>query len=289
MTSALLTRNVQHQPEQMTNNPRPTKTGRHSPAQSEALRKLWQNPAYRSKMIAARHRSTKDRRKDPQKYSRVGVPTGMRRAEAMALWDTAGQIADNIVKALEADGVLPEAVIPDSDDAVAKACLRELAVIVFGPGKDLRTKLMALHALLKYTKARPTCRIGCTVTGEEWLRKAMEECRSDLRLAASHTNEMMITEMTDTATTTTDINDCNAVTADAATPSAWPYSACSGILDRKLAANIRAWALTHMSQAELHSYSQRQLLSMYLEEHILPSIQKVAPCVTASADDRTAT
>ena len=165
-----------------TNNPRPTKNGRRSPAQSEALRKLWQDPAYRSKMIAARHRSTEDRRKDPLKYSRLGVPTGMRKAEAMALWDTAGEIADRIIGALEADGVLPEAVIPDSDDAVAKACLRELAVIAFGPGKDQRTKLMALYALLKYTKGRPTRGLdnNYTLTAEEWLRKATEERRSEL-------------------------------------------------------------------------------------------------------------
>jgi len=163
-----------------TNNPRPTKTGRRSPAQSEALTKLWQDPAYRSKMIASRHRSAEDRRKDPLKYSRLGVPTGMRKAEAMALWDTAGKIADTIIGALEADGVLPEGVIPDSDDAVAKACLRELAVIAFGPGKDQRTKLMALHALLKYTKGPPACRLDYTVTAEEWLRKATQEPRSDL-------------------------------------------------------------------------------------------------------------
>jgi hypothetical protein len=86
---------------------------------------------------------------------------------------------------------------------------------------------------------------------------------------------------------TTDINDRNAVAAAAATPSAWPYSACSGILDRELAANIRAWALTHMSQAELHSYSQRRLLSMYLEQHILPSIQKVAPWVSMGPEGLT--
>jgi hypothetical protein len=165
-----------------TNNPRPTKTGRRSPAQSEALRKLWQDPAYRSKMIAARHRSTEDRRKDPLKYSRLGVPTGMRKAEAMALWHIAGKIADTIIGALEADGVLPEAVIPDGDDAVAKACLRELAVIAFGPGKDQRTKLMALYALLKYTKGRPTRGLdnNYTLTAEEWLRKATEERRSDV-------------------------------------------------------------------------------------------------------------
>jgi hypothetical protein len=78
---------------------------------------------------------------------------------------------------------------------------------------------------------------------------------------------MMTTEMTN-VTTTTDINDSNAATAAASTPCAWPYSACSGILDRKLAANIRAWALTHMSEAELHSYSQRQLVSMHLEQQV---------------------
>ena len=86
----------------------------------------------------------------------------------------------------------------------------------------------------------------------------------------------MITDMTDT-TTAIDITDRNDNSAAASTSSGWPYSACSGILDRELAANIRAWALTHMSQAELHSYSQRQLLSMYLEQHIRPTLERVAP------------
>jgi len=63
-------------------------------------------------------------------------------------------------------------------------------------------------------------------------------------LPAIHTDEMMITDMTD-ITTTVDLQRPQTMAtlfADtAATPSAWPYSACSGILDRKLAANIRAW------------------------------------------------
>jgi hypothetical protein len=86
---------------------------------------------------------------------------------------------------------------------------------------------------------------------------------------------MMITNVTDTITDINDRSDDNAVAAPAATPSSWPYSACSGILDCKLAANIRAWVLTHMSEAELHSYSQRQLLSMYLEQHIRPTLERV--------------
>ena len=100
-------------------------------------------------------------------------------------------------------------------------------------------------------------------------------------LSAIHTDEMMITDMND-ITTAADLNDRNNSDADAATPSAWPYTARSGILDRKLAANIRAWALTnksgpHMTQAELHSYSQGRLLSMYLEEHIRPTLERLAP------------
>ena len=82
-------------------------------------------------------------------------------------------------------------------------------------------------------------------------------------LAAIHIYEMMTPDVTDTSKI--ENNDRNIVTIAAATSPAWPYSACSGILDRKLAESIRAWALSRMSQAELHSYSQRQLLSMYLE------------------------
>jgi hypothetical protein len=93
---------------------------------------------------------------------------------------------------------------------------------------------------------------------------------------------MIITDMTDTSTIK--INDRNIVTNAAATPSQWPYSACSGILDRKLAANIRAWALTRMSEAELHSYSQRQLLSMYLEQHIRPTLERVAPWMRMASE-----
>jgi hypothetical protein len=87
-----------------------------------------------------------------------------------------------------------------------------------------------------------------------------------------------------TDTSNTEINDRNIVTTAAATPSSWPYSTCSGILDCKLAANIRVWALTCMSQAELHSYSQRQLLSMYLEQHIRPTLERVAPWMRMASE-----
>lgn len=65
----------------------------------------------------------------------------------------------------------------------------------------------------------------------------------------------------------------------------WPYSASSRLIDRELAANIRTWALTHMNDAELHQLSQRQLLSMYFHQHILPTIQRVSPWLEMPSDN----
>ena len=58
-------------------------------------------------------------------------------------------------------------------------------------------------------------------------------------------------------------------------PDLWPYCAGSGLIDRDLARSIRAWALTEMTEAELNSYSQRQLMQMYIQRGIVPTIEKV--------------
>jgi hypothetical protein len=151
---------------------RPTKTGRRSTAQSEAQQKLWQNSEHRAKMIAARHRSTEDRRKDPQKYSRTGVPNGMRKAEAMKALDIARETADTIMKGFEAQGIVPGLVVPDSDDDLAKAAPREACIIALAPG-DRRAKLMAANTVLMFTKAPPVQRYSTALTAEEWLKAAI--------------------------------------------------------------------------------------------------------------------
>jgi hypothetical protein len=57
----------------------------------------------------------------------------------------------------------------------------------------------------------------------------------------------------------------------------WPYSSGSGILDRKLAASIRAWALSSggMTEPQLRGLSQRQALRAYIEQCLRPAIAKV--------------
>jgi hypothetical protein len=49
-----------------------------------------------------------------------------------------------------------------------------------------------------------------------------------------------------------------------ATTDLWPYNRSTGIIPRDMAQSIRAWALTCMTEAELRSYSQQQLLLMYV-------------------------
>src|SRR5215472_8970506 len=144
------------------------------PRKAEAQRQRWRDPIYRERWIAGakkrwatpEHRAkmaaagftpvtADDHRANPTKYSRLGIPTGMNRAEAEAAWAEAAQQADMAVRGLEADGAVPAMVLPDSDEALAIAALHALAVIALGPLKDKRTKARALGVLLDYTKAKP--------------------------------------------------------------------------------------------------------------------------------------
>jgi hypothetical protein len=59
-------------------------------------------------------------------------------------------------------------------------------------------------------------------------------------------------------TNTTAIGNANCI--------GWPYTAGSCLIDPGTAKSIRAWALTEMTVAELHSYSQRQLMQMHLRK-----------------------
>jgi hypothetical protein len=57
----------------------------------------------------------------------------------------------------------------------------------------------------------------------------------------------------------------------------WPYSSGSSLIDPDTARSIRAWALTVMSEAELHAHSQRQILHRYIVEHVHQTIAKICP------------
>src|SRR5258706_8779590 len=103
------------------------------PNQTIAMQKRWADPAYRAKQTEGRKRLALDRVRHPEKYSRVGVPNGMRKAEAQALWDKASALADAAMKRLEDQGAVERVVVPDTDDDIAKKALHEAFKLALGP------------------------------------------------------------------------------------------------------------------------------------------------------------
>jgi hypothetical protein len=128
------------------------------------MKAKWQDPEYRAKMAARDKRREEIRKADPDRFSRLGVPNGMRKEEAQKLWAVAEKQADKAVETLKAAGLLPaEATaattaaaitVPDTEDGMAEVVLKEAFKLALGPtGK--RAKLSALDTVLKYTRLKP--------------------------------------------------------------------------------------------------------------------------------------
>jgi len=96
----------------------------------------------------------------------------MHRAEADAAWKAAAALADNAMRGLEVSGAVPEMVIPNSKEALAKAALHEVALLALGP-TNKRPKIQALNVLLAFTKPKPAERCAINQAGDrtaEWLK-----------------------------------------------------------------------------------------------------------------------
>ena len=52
------------------------------PNQAIAMRKRWADPEYRAKQIEGRQQTALDRARHPDRYSRAGIPNGMRKADS---------------------------------------------------------------------------------------------------------------------------------------------------------------------------------------------------------------
>src|SRR5689334_2047069 len=81
---------------------------KHPPSHSAAMKAKWQDPEYRAKMAERDSRREEQRKADPDRFSRLGVPNGMRKDEAQRLWAVAETQADKSIQALKVAGVLPE-------------------------------------------------------------------------------------------------------------------------------------------------------------------------------------
>ncbi|MCK1278659.1 hypothetical protein IVB46_25880 [Bradyrhizobium sp. 61] len=149
--------------------PRSKGAPRATQATSSRLKELWATPEFRERMKQRDQMRIKSAKRDPTKFSRYGVPDGMRRAEATLAWAQANEHADRFIAALKQNGQIPEEsftvvakagsnfLIPTTDDGLAEVALREAFVLAVGPSTP-QVKTQAINTVLTYTKAKPASR-----------------------------------------------------------------------------------------------------------------------------------
>ncbi|MBR0939270.1 hypothetical protein JQ586_38670 [Bradyrhizobium jicamae] len=139
------------------------------------MKAKWADPVFRAKMSERDSRSQELRKANPARFTRTGIPNGMRREEAERMWSVADAQADKIIQHLKADGVLPATPpgrsetavastvastaaanipVPDTDAGMAEAALREVFKLALGP-TGTRVKLAALATIMKFTRLKP--------------------------------------------------------------------------------------------------------------------------------------
>ena len=104
---------------------------------------------------------------------RPGVPDGMRRAEADAMWKECSEKATLIMEKLEEAGVLHFE--PTPDDQMAKKALHTAFEIAMSP-IEMKNRITALRTVLEYTKARPAVKTDLRLnSAEAWLAEVISD------------------------------------------------------------------------------------------------------------------
>lgn len=159
---------------------RRAKTRRKNPAVTAALKALWQTPEFQEKMRLRNIKRVEMRASDPNpmRFTRVGVPNGMRRRTAVKVWAKADKAADRFIQMLKDEGDLPQVTVPDTDAGMAEAALKEAFLLAVVPG-DLKIKTANIRTILEWTRAKPESKSKVTVsTAEDWLKAAQEDMKN---------------------------------------------------------------------------------------------------------------
>ena len=147
-------------------------------ALSLAAKAAWQNEDYRIKMKLRDMQLKLDRKIDPQKFKRTGIPNGKTRKQAEKLWAKARGYADRFIQIMTDKGELPaeedfyldseleKHVIPSTDEGKATAALREVFILAIGPSEQ-KVKIQALNTVLAYTKSKPESKSKLTLSKAE--------------------------------------------------------------------------------------------------------------------------
>jgi hypothetical protein len=134
-------------------------------ATSERLKELWATPEFRERMKQRDKDRIEGAKSNPAAFSRLGIPDGMKRAEAMRLWTQADELADKFIVALKKTGEIPDDSdaatvlsngfrVPATDAGLAEVALRQAFVLAVGPTSP-QVKAKALNIVLIYTRAKP--------------------------------------------------------------------------------------------------------------------------------------
>jgi hypothetical protein len=147
--------------------------------QSLGAKAAWQDEDYRIKMKLRDMQLKLDRKIDPQKFKRTGVPNGKTKAQADKLWAKASKLADRFIKIMTDKGELPaveedfflddnmeKRVIPGTDEGMAREAMREAFKLAVGPSEQ-KTKISAINTVLAYTKSKPESKSKLTLSKAE--------------------------------------------------------------------------------------------------------------------------
>lgn len=146
----------------------------------DRLRELWKTPEFRARMKKRDDDARADRKLNPEKYKRTNVPDGMRKRDAIPLWERAHQLADRFIKIMkdvgelpaeevvlvDGDGVETRVSVPGTDGGKAESALREAFVLAVGPSTQ-QIKIQAINTVLAYTKSKPESKSKLTLNKAE--------------------------------------------------------------------------------------------------------------------------
>jgi hypothetical protein len=136
------------------------------PGISQKLKELWADPVWREQQLVKLRASAAKRKGKP---GRLGVPDGMRKAEAMEKWAEVKESAKQTMAELEKAGLLDE--MPTE----AREAL-DTALQVMRMPQDQKLKLAAARLVLDFTKSKPASKsIVAVDEAEAWLSKIAED------------------------------------------------------------------------------------------------------------------
>lgn len=162
---------------------RRAKTTRKNPENASRLKALWATPEFREKMKERDTKRLAAAKQHPEKFWRTGVPDGMRKRDAMPLWERARELADRFIRIMKDQGELPDeevelitgdegqteiVKVPATDAGKAERALKEAFVLAVGPSEQ-KIKIQAINTVLNFTKSKPESKVKLTTKPEDFL------------------------------------------------------------------------------------------------------------------------